>query len=87
MRTSIVIDDEIMRTAMEISGIRTKKGLVEQAVREFVANRKGKTVTPPAHDFDRAKAEQTVKRLLALREGVTLGDDLSIKELVNEGRR
>ncbi len=86
MRTSIVIDDEIMRTAMEISGIRTKKGLVEQAVREFVANRKGKTV-PPAHDFDRAKAEQTVKRLLALREGVTLGDDLSIKELVNEGRR
>ncbi len=39
MRTNIVIDDEIMRTAMEISGINTKKGVVEQALREFVARR------------------------------------------------
>ncbi|MDR1045922.1 MAG: type II toxin-antitoxin system VapB family antitoxin [Candidatus Adiutrix sp.] len=36
MRTNIMIDDEIMRAAMEVSGIRTKKGVVEQAMREFV---------------------------------------------------
>lgn len=42
MRTNIVIDDELMRTAMEVSGIRTKKDVVEQAMREFVANRKKK---------------------------------------------
>lgn len=44
MRTNIVIDDEIMRTAMEVSGIRTKKGVVEQAIREFVARRTRKSL-------------------------------------------
>ncbi len=94
MRATIVIDDKMMRTAMEISGIRTKKGVVEQAIREFVANRTRKDSNSgdkasvlPAHDFDRAKAEHAVKRLLTLREGMTLGDDLSIKELISEGRR
>jgi Arc/MetJ family transcription regulator len=37
MRTNIIIDNEIMRAAMKISGIRTKKGVIEQAMREFVA--------------------------------------------------
>ncbi|MDR1110112.1 MAG: type II toxin-antitoxin system VapB family antitoxin [Deltaproteobacteria bacterium] len=37
MRTDIIIDDEIMWDAMENSGIRTKKGVVEQAMREFIA--------------------------------------------------
>ncbi len=44
MRTNIVIDDEIMRTAMEVSGISTKKGVVEQAIREFVARRTRKNL-------------------------------------------
>ncbi len=39
MRATIVIDDEIMQTAMKVSGIRTKKGVVEQAIQEFVARR------------------------------------------------
>jgi Arc/MetJ family transcription regulator len=45
MRTNIMIDDEMMRTAMEVSGIRTKKGVVEQAVREFVAHRTRKDLS------------------------------------------
>ncbi|MCD8352001.1 MAG: type II toxin-antitoxin system VapB family antitoxin [Planctomycetaceae bacterium] len=44
MRTNIVIDDEVMQTAMEVSGIRTKKGVVEQALREFVARRTRKDI-------------------------------------------
>lgn len=44
MRTNIVIDDEIMRAAMEVSGIRTKKGVVDQAMREFVARRTRKNL-------------------------------------------
>lgn len=44
MRTNIVIDEEIMRTAMEVSGIRTKKGVVEQALQEFVARRTRKNL-------------------------------------------
>jgi Arc/MetJ family transcription regulator len=45
MRTNIVIDDELMRAAMEASGIRTKKGVVEQAMREFVARRTRKNLS------------------------------------------
>jgi Transcription regulator of the Arc/MetJ class len=45
MRTNIMIDDKIMQTAMEISGIRTKKGVVEQAMREFVARRTRKDLS------------------------------------------
>lgn len=44
MRTNIVLDDEMMRTAMEVSGIRTKKGVVEQAIREFVSRRTRKNL-------------------------------------------
>ncbi len=44
MRTNIVIDDGIMQTAMEVSGIRTKKGVVEQALQEFVARRTRKNL-------------------------------------------
>lgn len=36
--------------------------------------------------FDRAKAREAAERLLEIRKGVTLGG-LSIKELINEGRR
>jgi Arc/MetJ family transcription regulator len=39
MRINIVIDDEIMQTAIDVSGIRTQKEVVEQALREFVACR------------------------------------------------
>ena len=37
MRTNIVIDDDVMSRAMVLSGIKTKKEVVEQAMREFVA--------------------------------------------------
>lgn len=40
MRTNIVLDDELVREALELSRIRTKRELVEQALREFVAFRK-----------------------------------------------
>lgn len=39
MRTNIVIDDDLMRKAMEVSGLKTKKEVVEKAMIEFVASR------------------------------------------------
>jgi Arc/MetJ family transcription regulator len=39
MRTNIVIDDTLMQRAMEISGLKTKKAVVEKAIIEFVASR------------------------------------------------
>jgi len=36
MRTNIVIDDALMQRAMEVSGLETKKEVVEKALKEFV---------------------------------------------------
>ena len=56
--------------------------------KQITITRHGKAaarLVPADHGFDRAKAAQTAKTLLEIRKGVTLGN-LSIKELVNEGR-
>jgi len=37
MRTNILIDDDIMKMAMGISGVKTKKEVINRALREFVA--------------------------------------------------
>jgi Arc/MetJ family transcription regulator len=39
MRTNVVIDDELMSRAMEISKIKTKKEIVNTAIAEFVERR------------------------------------------------
>jgi len=40
MRTNIVLDDNLVKEAMRLSRTKTKKELVNQALREFVQNRK-----------------------------------------------
>jgi len=40
MRTNIVLNDELVSEALALSHIKTKRELVEVALREFVANRK-----------------------------------------------
>ena len=42
MRTNIVIDNSLMQKAMDISGLKTKKEVVERAMIEFVENRSRK---------------------------------------------
>jgi len=56
---------------------------------EVVITRRGKIVArlvPGTSEFDREKITGAMARILARRVGVTLGG-LSIKDLVNEGRR
>ena len=36
MRTNIVLDDEVVREAMALSGAPSKKALVDRALREFL---------------------------------------------------
>jgi Arc/MetJ family transcription regulator len=36
MRTNIDIDDELIAEAMELSGLRTKKAVVEQGLRRLI---------------------------------------------------
>ncbi len=40
MRTNIELDAELIREALELSRIRTKRAVVHRALEEFVANRK-----------------------------------------------
>ena len=40
MRTNIVLDDKLVEEAMMLSGARTKKELIADALREFVTTRK-----------------------------------------------
>ena len=40
MRTNIVLDEDLVGEALKVSGVKTKKELVHQALREFVENRK-----------------------------------------------
>lgn len=42
MRTNIVIDDDLITEAIRLTGIRTKRELVNLALQELVKNRKKK---------------------------------------------
>lgn len=44
MRTNIVLDDELVEEAFRYSGVRTKRELVDLALREFVENRRRRDV-------------------------------------------
>lgn len=45
MRTNIVINDELMRLAKKLSGITTKRELVEEALKTFISVKKKKPLT------------------------------------------
>jgi Arc/MetJ family transcription regulator len=59
MRTNIVLDDSLMREGLKLSGAKTKKELIHQALKEFVANRKrhnllnleGKIIFADGYDY------------------------------------
>jgi len=38
VRTNIVIDDGVMQKALRISGLKTKREVVDRALKEFIAN-------------------------------------------------
>ena len=44
MRTNIVLDDDLVAEAARLSGIRTKKDLVHEALRVFIATKKRKSL-------------------------------------------
>jgi prevent-host-death family protein len=66
--------------------------LVEEARQgaEIEITRRGEPVAkivPIVPAFDREKAKRSARRLLELRRGCTLGPGLTIKDLINEGRK
>lgn len=44
MRTNIVLDDDLINDALRLSDVKTKKAVIHNALREYVANRKRKNL-------------------------------------------
>lgn len=44
MRTNLDIDDKLLNSAMSMTHIKTKKGIVEYALKELIAQKKRKSV-------------------------------------------
>jgi len=63
MATNLAIDDQLLREALEISGLKTKKDTVNLALKEFVYRHKqleiinlfGKMDPDPNYDYKRGR--------------------------------
>lgn len=44
MRTNVVIDDDLIQQAMQLSGIKTKRETIDEALRAFVRLQRQKAV-------------------------------------------
>jgi Arc/MetJ family transcription regulator len=55
MRTNIVLDDSLVKEALKLSRMKTKKELVNQALKEFVESRKRLNLMDLAGKIDFAK--------------------------------
>ena len=44
MRTSVVLDDQLMSEALEITGLKTKRAVIEEALRTLVRLKKQERV-------------------------------------------
>ena len=66
-----------------------QKGLsLDAYVLQTVLQSKGSNGAPAINEVEkRRKREEAAANIRELRKGVTLGPDLSIRDLINEGRR
>ncbi len=44
MRTNIVLDDNLIEEALKLTDIKTKKGIIDLALKEYVENHKKKNL-------------------------------------------
>ena len=44
MRTNIVLDDELIAEAMRLAGVRTRREMVDRALREYVARHRQREI-------------------------------------------
>jgi Arc/MetJ family transcription regulator len=69
MRTNIDIDDTLLAEAMEASGLKTKKAIVEEALRRLVRERRQKNAIADMAglgwdgDLDAMREDRTFKPL------------------------
>jgi Arc/MetJ family transcription regulator len=68
MRTNVVLDDELLREAFGLTGVRTKKDLIHLALEELIRVRRKKDLTELAGRIHFRKGYDH-KRLRELRRG------------------
>ena len=70
MRTNIVIDEQLVAAAMKLSGVKTKREVVELALRRLVTSAKqkdildlvGKDMIAPDYDVRAVRARMGARR-------------------------
>ena len=70
MRTNIVIDEQLVAAAMKLSGVKTKRDVVELALRRLVTSAKqkdildlvGKDMIAPDYDVRAVRARMGARR-------------------------
>ena len=70
MRTNIVIDDQLVADAMKLSGVKTKREVVELALRRLVTSAKqknildlvGQDMIAPDYDVRTVRSRMRVRR-------------------------
>lgn len=67
MRTNIVLDDELVAEAARLSGIKTKRELVHEALRVLIATKRrkslldleGKIELAPGYDYKSLRSDES----------------------------
>ena len=83
-----------VREKVESGLYSTASEVIREALRLFSQAKNGSVEAPLVDTLelqeariDRTKARGAIDTLLRLREGTTLGEDLSVRDLIDEGRR
>ena len=64
MKTTVVIDDNLLREAMKATGIRTKRAVIEMGLRELIRKNKLEAFKEELGTFD---LELSLQKLNSLR--------------------
>ena len=62
MKTTVVIDDELLREAMEATGAKTKREAIESGLRELVRRKSLKALREELGSFDLDLSLQELER-------------------------
>ena len=63
MKTTVVIDDDLLREAIEVSGVKTKRDAIELALRELVRLRNREALIRELGTYDLDMTLEELERL------------------------
>lgn len=78
MRTNVVIDDELMAEAIQLSGLSTKKAVIDAALRTFVRLKSQENIRSLRGQlhWEGDLSEMRTSRVIAEDSPINYGDDI-----------